>query len=414
MNFTYRLKEPKSDKNTLIYFRTYFAKEKREFIYSTGEKIKPDEWNFDNHQPNNLNGRTSIGVNHRTINRQLNRYGDYFYEVLNRYKNMNVELTIDLLRERFNEEFKKSKATNDFFKIYDLYLDARNKEVENGEIKYSTVKRYMVNKNHLLDFQKDSKIRLSLEVFTQDLYKRYLEYNIRVKKHSANTLNRDAGLLKAFLKWAYLQKHTYNNSYMTFDKPPKFVTDEIALSYEELLEVYQYDLSEEENELEEIRDLFVFGCATGMRFGNYSIVSGKDIYNEIITVNDVKYDNRILRVPLNAISREILIKYDYNLPIKSNQEFNKVIKRVFKIAGFTREVKRKTKVGKKIKIETLKFYQRISSHTARRTFITIMKNNRIPDKVIMDITGHRSIESFNMYYKPSEKDKVNYMNEVFK
>ncbi len=60
------------------------------------------------------------------------------------------------------------------------------------------------------------------------------------------------------------------------------------------------------------------------------------------------------------------------------------------------------------------FYERISSHTARRTFITIMKNQRVPDKVIMSYTGHRSIEVFNNYYRPSEDDKVNYMNEVFK
>jgi hypothetical protein len=43
-----------------------------------------------------------------------------------------------------------------------------------------------------------------------------------------------------------------------------------------------------------------------------------------------------------------------------------------------------------------------------------MKNNKVPDKVIMSYTGHTSLEVFNNYYRPSEEDKVNYMNEVFK
>ena len=48
MNFTYKLKEPKLEKETLIYFRSYFLNENKNFIYSTGEKIVPTEWDFDN------------------------------------------------------------------------------------------------------------------------------------------------------------------------------------------------------------------------------------------------------------------------------------------------------------------------------------------------------------------------------
>ena len=72
------------------------------------------------------------------------------------------------------------------------------------------------------------------------------------------------------------------------------------------------------------------------------------------------------------------------------------------------------KYGDEIIEKKSKFFDRISSHTARRSFITIMKNQRVPDKVIMSFTGHTSLEVFNAYYRPSEEDKVNYMNEVFK
>ena len=52
MNFIFKLKEPNSEKETLIYFRSYFDNEKKNFIYSTGEKILSSEWDFKNRLPN--------------------------------------------------------------------------------------------------------------------------------------------------------------------------------------------------------------------------------------------------------------------------------------------------------------------------------------------------------------------------
>lgn len=46
MNYTFKLKQPNGTKETLIYFRSFFNNESKNFIYSTGEKIKPTEWDF--------------------------------------------------------------------------------------------------------------------------------------------------------------------------------------------------------------------------------------------------------------------------------------------------------------------------------------------------------------------------------
>lgn len=72
------------------------------------------------------------------------------------------------------------------------------------------------------------------------------------------------------------------------------------------------------------------------------------------------------------------------------------------------------KIGREIIESFSPFYERISSHTARRSFITIMKNEKIPDKVIMSFTGHRSLEVFNKYYKPSTTEKQTFMKAVWK
>ncbi len=71
MNSTFKLKDPNSEKETLIYFRSFFSNENKNFIYSTGEKIKPSEWDFDLRQPNDINGRTKRAENHRGIKKLI-------------------------------------------------------------------------------------------------------------------------------------------------------------------------------------------------------------------------------------------------------------------------------------------------------------------------------------------------------
>lgn len=412
MNYTFKLKEPNSDKETLIYFRSYFGNEKRNFIYSTGEKIKPFEWDFDNRQPNDLNGRTKKSENHRSIKKQLDRYSSFFTEVVNRYKNINEELSVGIVKQRFDEEFKKVKAKEDFFRIYDEFIDERANDYTGKGISKSTKTRYEYNRNLLSEFQNYSKIKITLGNFNVKTYNEFIKYCVEVKDHSANTIHRDIGLLKTFLYWALNKKYTYNNDFINFQKPPKFRTDEIALNYQQVDEIYNHDFSNNKR-LERVRDLFVFGCVTGLRFGNYSRITKDDIEGDFIRVVDMKSKTKNLAIPLNSISRSILEKYDYELPSISNQKMNKFIKEVFQELEFTDEIKKTMKYGDELIEKKSEFYKRISSHTARRSFITIMKNKRVPDKVIMSYTGHTSLEVFNAYYRPSEEDKINYMNEVF-
>ena len=263
------------------------------------------------------------------------------------------------------------------------------------------------------DFQDYYKLKLSLGNFDDKIYNKFLKYCIEIKDHSANTVHRNVGLLKTFLYWALSKKYTYNNNFINFKKPPKFRTDEIALNYQQVEEIYLYDFSKNKR-LERVRDLFVFGCVTGMRFGNYSRISKQDIQGDFIRVVDLKSKSKKLSIPLNSISKAILEKYDYILPNISNQKMNEFIKEVFKEMKFTEDIKKTMKYGDELIDKKSEFWERISSHTARRSFITIMKNNKVPDKIIMSYTGHTSLEVFNNYYRPSEEDKVNYMNEVFK
>ena len=413
MNSSFRLKYPKENKETLIYFTASFKNEGKTFIYSTGEKIHPKDWDFKNKRPNNLSGRKKDAENRRIIDGQLSRYKDYFIEITNLHKSIKEELTIAKTKEKFNIEFQKNtKNSNDFFKIYDLFLKDKKEDNTDQANSASTIKRYEYNKKLLTDFTEKTKYNLKFKSINKVFYNIFIKYCVEEKEHSANTLSRNIGLLKTFLYWSIENNFTYNDEFKSFKNIKRFITDEIALTKEQVDEIYNFNLKEN-NKLIKVRDLFIFGTACGMRYSNYSIVRKADIYNGLINVIDIKDPSKSLHIPLNRYSQEILEKYDFQLPKISNQKFNKYLKELFKLMEYNEKVKKTMKFGNEI-IETQSFlYERISSHTARRSFITIMKNHGVPDKIIMSYTGHKSIEIFNNYYRPNQEHRINFMNQVF-
>ncbi|NQZ44655.1 MAG: hypothetical protein HRT65_10120 [Flavobacteriaceae bacterium] len=110
-------------------------------------------------------------------------------------------------------------------------------------------------------------------------------------------------------------------------------TDEVALTQEQIYEIFDFDLMKNQR-LERVRDLFIFGCATGMRYSNYSKVRKVDVENDLIKVIDGKNNEKTLEIPLNDLSNFILKKYDYQLPKISNQKFNDYLKELFQLIGY--------------------------------------------------------------------------------
>ena len=414
MKSTFNLKKSNKANLSLILFSAYFKEEDRKFIYSTGELIDPKEWDKVNKQPDNINGRTKGAENHRTIDTQIKRYSAFFNDTIANYKLAKRDITIAEIRAEFDKEFKKTSGiSNKFFLVYDKYVKEKENDYSDEAVSITTIKRFQYNKKLLIELEEKRKKKISFNQINKTFYNDFLKFCIEEKRHSANTLRRNVGLLKTFLYWALENNHTYKVDFQKFKAPKAQQTDEIALAQSDIDKVFEFDLSKN-IKLERVRDLFILGCSTGLRISNYSKIRKQDIINESIQVRDEKNKDKNLSIPLNDYSKYILEKYDFQLPKISTQKFNEYIKEVFKIIGFDTPIKKELKIGKEIKETISPMYERVSSHTARRSFITVMKNNKVPDKLIMQITGHKNLEVFNKYYKPNETDKTDAMKAVWK
>ena len=407
MKFTFFLKNPKSEKPTLILFTCYFKLEKKKFVYSTGEKILPKQWDS---KEKYLMGYGSNRPQHfGAISLQLNRYGEKFEEAQARCKKFKENFTSKLLREEFDTEFKRVRGESGFFKAYSDFMDFNIKQ---HKWSHNTIKRYNNIRNLLEEYEKLSGSSLTFHVINDRFLADFTSFSLDHKKHGTNTFRRNQGLFKTFMFFALEKGYTHNSAFQKFRKMPEAFTEKIALTANDLASIMATEYKDKK--LERARDVFVFACTTGMRYGELKHIGKHNIKEGNIILKEEKGINKKPReIPLNLISERILKKYNYSLPLISNQKQNDYLKDVFEQAGFDDPVEKAIVKGKMVERETVPMYSQISTHTARRTFITMMKRKGKSDKLISKITGHSDLKTLNAYYQVDQEAKKEAVADVF-
>ncbi|AWG22938.1 integrase [Flavobacterium faecale] len=415
MKYTFTLKQPNADSETLIYFTCYFNKENKRFIFSTGESIHPDNWDFENKFPFTIGKKKSKFA--ESIKMQLDRHSNLFNETESLYKRIKEDFTSKTLRNVFDTEFKVAiKGKNIFFDAYDVFMAEKKASLQWSA---GTVKRYNNIKNTLKEFETAKKYELTFSRIDLNFYGKFASYCMEDRKQINNTYLKNLGFFKTFMFWAVKNKYTYNTTFENFNhddngkciiKPT--LTKQIALTIEDLNNLMQFEFKTAK--LEKVRDVFVFQCVTGMRFGEIATITKSNVTEKDIILKEEKDEAKAQReIPLTNISRYILTKYDYQLPLITNQKQNEYIKDVFEEMKYSKLVQKVTVKGKdSIKVD-MNFYDRISTHTARRTFITMMKREGKSDKLIASMTGHTDMKTLNAYYQVDAPDKQEAMDEVF-
>jgi len=416
MKCTFFLKQPWNNRKTgvlknekcLILFTCYFKNEEKKFVYSTGEKISPENWDFEKKCPVGKGKKRS--VHYSSINTQLNRYENLFDSVQARCKSFGEDFTSKILKSEFDKEFKKAiSGKGVFFRAYDEFIETNSKSQKWGT---SSIKRYQNLKNLLTDFEKKRGFKLTFSKINQKFHAEFTDYSLKDKGHATNTFRRNMGLFKTFMRWSLKNGYTYNDTFSEFERMKEAFTKKIALKSEDLRILME--MKYEKEKLERARDVFVFACSTGMRYGELKYIGKHNTDNGYITLKEEKsLSKKSRQIPLNTLSRFILKKYDYQLPLIANQKQNEYLKDVFELAGYTDKVEHIIVRGKNSERKKVPIYQLISTHTARRTFITMMKRKGFSDKLIAEITGHTDLKTLNQYYQVDMDDTGKAVSKVF-
>jgi len=188
--------------------------------------------------------------------------------------------------------------------------------------------------------------------------------------------------------------------------------DAIYLTWDEIGQIYRTDLTDYPH-LVRYRDLFVLGYLTGLRFSDFAFINPEDIRNVSIYKKQEKSDHWVV-IPLRSEAEEILInRFNGQIPVVSNPEFNRYIKEVAKVAGITNLIKFSHKKGNKDIVTVRPKYAWVTSHTCRRSFCTNEFLAGTPVELIMKISGHKSLRDFYRYIRISPEEAGRKIREIW-
>ena len=291
--------------------------------------------------------------------------------------------------------------------LVDFIMEMVNKK--NKSISYKS--QYKVLMKHVNDFSEKYDCIIYTNSVTEDFIEDFIGY-LRDKNMRNNTVKGLIEKIKAMTKKAGNYGYAVNR---TFDEisVPEEDTCSIALSMNDITRIYYYTgLTKKQ---EKIRDLFIVGCLTGMRYSDYSTLTSDNIQKDII-IKKTKKTGVTVHVPVHSYIKELLDKYNGELPKDiSIQHFNRSIKTICKKIGLTDKVVFTRTVGHNIVTDTYEMWQVISSHTARRSAATNMYNSgRMKTLQIMLITGHTTEKNFFRYIKIGrEENAKNISTDLF-
>lgn len=381
MHLSFQLKKSKADINgkAPIYARITINEVRTEF--SIKRSIDPEKW------------VSNVGIVKGTTeeSKSINAYiGTVRLKLNEHYRSLieaNKPITAETVKNTYLGVTEKGKTIIEVFQ----YHNTQVKELLNKDFSLGTYERYCTALRHIQEFIQwkykvsDLEIRqINYEFITE------FEYFLKtVRKCSHNTaikyITNFKKIIGICIGNGWLEKNPFTNYKTTLREVERECLSEADL---DAIAVKEFPTQR----LEQVRDIFLFCCFTGLAYSDVKKLSKNHIIIGIdgekwIKINRTKTDTRS-SIPLLPIPLGIIEKYANNpkckvedrlLPVLSNQKMNGYLKEIGDLCGITKN---------------------ITSHLARHTFATtVTLTNCVPIETVSKMLGHKSIRTTQQYAK---------------
>lgn len=216
-------------------------------------------------------------------------------------------------------------------------------------------------------------------------------------------------VLKTFLT-AHDIELTFKPTFRTAENEVVYLTaEELHNIYKVELVVDNRDKKYSESVMRAVRDIFVVQCLTGLRHSDMS-----NIYKDNIQEDDggkyiiltTKKTMKRIKIYFNDRATHILEQWDWTLPTYKLEVMNRWLPEIAKQAGVNGRVEVVRMIGSKRIVEHKQKWEVIKTHTARRTFISLMLEAGESVTTVRSITGHTQLSSFSRYVAVSDTKKA--------
>lgn len=383
----------------------------------TGVLAQPEKWDQDQQSAK----RNSVHIirgkqfSASDINDRIKEYREAVESCFIFFDLQNKIPTTNELKNMVNERLGRKKMVIarqklSLRKLYEEFISTRGRQRNWNQI---AIEKYHQAFMHLTS----ANPKVSVESISLDAMYKLREWYIK-KGYTNRTVNKQIVMLKSFLRWINLQDgYTIPADVLNFQTNLKVLARTVTfLNYDELIAFSQYKFCNKR--LEKARDQWCFMAFTSLRYSDLAALHVTDIIDgERISLFTEKTDE-LITVPLIDDAKAILKKYNKRrikdglvFDVISNQKLNDYIKEAAKEAGLDRIVVDTYYVGTKRFRKTHRFYEIISCHTARRTFVSCSLAMGIPPEVVMKATGHRDYKTMKPYIATSDETQAREMSK---
>lgn len=431
----FNLCNPKSAKPTIIYAVVYFGG--KQYKVNTGVKVIPSQWDKQKQcaiistRLNNL-----YKSNNQVANTKLNEISfrfQSFLEYICKHPE-EIEDFYNLYKRQINENMRTKKRKNtkatfesDFRALMYQFTDKRQA-------------RYEKIINDIIDFMKKHNIALDWENVNRDMLHNYLVESVLNNNYEHRTFKDKVHDMYAILRHAdnegYLADFDEKKWKKTLDCPndPRNRTERQTvyniLEKEDIEKLANIDFDTPIKN--EVRDIFVFLCHTGIAVGdllqlmddektkwidenNVQIRRNKTGQTALIPLHHVKcyYENfKKNGFPHTKIKGK---KENDKITIPSHESnrLNKTLKEIIKDSGLDKNIKiirssvqavNGKIVAKKEQTNTM-MSDEITMYDSRHTFITVAYYDGMHKDQIKDIVGHSNTKMVEEIYLKLDEEK---------
>ena len=402
LSIKFHLDNPNANTSSIFMFYSY---NKIRNKIQTGLSVAPNDWDK---KTNRAKIKTN---NYMVINTRLSEIIAFVEDIvyyLSKEDSFDNNKFKSLVREKFENKqntLLPSKQIT-FYQYYDEFIrfkESNNLVTKNVILLYKRSKNYLKNYAPNLTFDNiDNNFLTEYHTYLINKYK--FQYN-GVKPLFTNSLF-------VFLNWALSEEITLNQKYKKFNIKSTEVKHKTYLTIDEIKQIHS--TQNLPNYLENAKTWLMIMCFTGLRVSDALKLNKSKINFETNLIEIITQKTQLkVTIPITHIVKPYLEKLvNGQAHSISAQKLNNYYKELGKVCKIDSELSIVT-FSPKRKETILKKYELISNHCFRRTFATISLELGLQPSIIMKITGHKTLSSFEEYIGFTTKNAVDRINDVW-
>jgi len=375
--FFIKKRKEKNATQATIYLRITYDGSRAEI--STLRKVSLAKWNS---KANKVDGSSAEA---KQVNRNLDIIKNRIYEIYQRFLSKEEDISAVKIKNEYLGKNENNKSILEMFDEHNISME----KLVGKDYSFRTLQRYKTTKKHLSNFISSSfKLKdYPVEDIDTKFINSFIYYLKTELDHSHNSATKYLSYLKKIVRVAYANGWLEKDPFYNFKLKLQLIDREF-LTKDEIIKIMEKEFTIPR--IENVRDIFLFSCYTGLAYSDVFKLTADDIVkgidgNQWIKIKRTK-TKTLSSIPILPVAEKLIEKYkDLKsptgklLPVYSNQRMNSYLKEIADSCGIKKN---------------------LTFHMARHTFATtVTLSNGVPIESVSKMLGHRSLKTTQHYAK---------------